>query len=235
MEPILKEDKQSIQIREQMIEAFPDLQYDFKKLYHCTFLTRCRNRSIRHSEMVHFIQQHQLYSKNFSKSLLRLMVNLDDSNELKALVHNLNEELGMDDNEHTIPHSEIFKGLMKDLHIPIICVEQPATSQLNKLMKDYCSMPDPIYGLAALCLGAEAIVPMVYTDIVEGLRAIHVDDTLLHYFHLHIACDDGHAQIMYDMLIKRMKHSSKHRTTIYQAAKKMIDARVAFFDGLLEA
>jgi hypothetical protein len=98
-----------------------------------------------------------------------------------------------------------------------------------------CRDGDPLVGLGALCLGAEAIVPHLYAQVVAGFRAAGVDDELLDFFHIHIAGDDGHAQTMKAIIDREIQDDPAKTRRLKEAARKAIFARKIFFDGLWAA
>ena len=70
------------------------------------------------------------------------------------------------------PHVKIYRDMLFALDLdPDMSPAFPETIALVSTMLRLCSAPNPIVGLGALCLGAEAIVPHVYAQILNGLVA----------------------------------------------------------------
>jgi pyrroloquinoline-quinone synthase len=96
-------------------------------------------------------------------------------------------------------------------------------------MLTLCRNANPLVGLGALCLGAEAIVPWLYGQIVHGFRAAGFQEAELSYFTIHIEDDDAHAETM-RLIIRRAIADSPSRLALVQAAAHAaLTARTRFF------
>jgi pyrroloquinoline-quinone synthase len=89
-------------------------------------------------------------------------------------------------------------------------------------------------GLGALCLGAEGIVPYLYSAVVEGFLAAGESVDKLKFFTLHIACDDDHAATMYRIIDKELAKDPDAISDLHDGAAKLIQARAAFLDSLTD-
>lgn len=101
-------------------------------------------------------------------------------------------------------------------------------------MFHYCRQSNPAYGLGALCLGAEAIVAPLYSDIMVGFMANGVPKEKLYFFQTHIECDDGHADTMRAILVRMQQVQPEQNERILEGANAMIEARLDFLTGVME-
>ncbi|WP_259782355.1 TenA family transcriptional regulator [Aestuariispira ectoiniformans] len=199
------------------------------------FLTACRNGTISMEQLKTFLEQQALYSEKFIQYLCALISNLDRQDEVHDLLENLAEEMGVDEHGDE-PHSKIFARLLNDFDIDRSKIEPlPQTTELIERMFRWCSDKDSACGLGALCLGAEAIVPDMYSDIVAGFRAHGIDDETIHFFILHMECDDGHAETMMKIIDRLVEANQSRTNAVLQAAGDMIEARMSFFSAIMEA
>jgi pyrroloquinoline-quinone synthase len=99
-------------------------------------------------------------------------------------------------------------------------------------MAALCRRRRPIYGLAALYLGAEAIVPGLYGDIMAGLLARGAPAGQLAYFRIHIDGDDSHAAVMHAILARRLEEDPSAIDAVYLASSRAIQARMNFFTNI---
>jgi pyrroloquinoline-quinone synthase len=131
-----------------------------------------------------------------------------------------------------MPHAQIYREMM--VKMGVVAESEPplpSTSRLIDAMLENCRNPDPAVGLSALCLGAEAIVPHIYQQIVDGFRARGEPVENLDFFRLHIEEDDKHAQTM-RRIIEKMTQDFSKRDRIKETAKQILEARARFFDAL---
>lgn len=198
------------------------------------FIRRCRAGTITQRELGVFLAQHAKYSAYFTRYLCALIANLGDSEDVLKLAENLAEELGFGDDGGE-PHARIFARMLGQFGIDVAATPTFApTQRLIETTFHYCRQPDPAYGLGALCLGAEAIVPALYSDIIAGFNANGIDDERLEFFRIHVECDDGHADTMRAILARLQEDDPARGVRILEGAHAMIDARLNFFSGILE-
>jgi pyrroloquinoline quinone (PQQ) biosynthesis protein C len=196
------------------------------------FLSRCLAGSVSPRELQRFVSQHYHYSRNFTRYLCALISNLSEERDRRALIDNLFEEMGKSATES---HVELYRRMMSVLLPPGEPPPPlPATQALIETMLECARSPRPMVGLGALCLGAEAIVPEVYAAIVNGFRAVGEPHEHLHFFTLHIECDDDHARTMRDIILRELEREPRARLDLEYGAACAIGARVAFFDALAE-
>ena len=160
------------------------------------FMSRCRSGVVSRRELEVFLVQQHHYSRHFTRYLCALLANLSNELDRLALTKNLFEEMGLGDMGDD-PHVKIYRDMLFALDLdPDMSPAFPETIALVSTMLRLCSAPNPIVGLGALCLGAEAIVPHVYAQILNELVARGFPMQQLRFFPLHIDGDDDHALTM---------------------------------------
>ena len=200
------------------------------------FLIECREGTVSREAMYTFLTQQAIYGRHFTRLLCALMSNLQDNTQVYALADNLFEELGLDD-EGVLPHSVLFQNMLRSFGIedPPNDSALPGTLNLIDTMYAQCRDSDVGRGLGALCLGAEALVPAMYGDILRGLKALGHTDTDCTFFRLHIECDDGHAETMQEILEGLVQNDASRAEGITTAGRLAVEARLAFFDSIRAA
>lgn len=202
-----------------------------EQLGNTPFLTRCQNREISREELDVFVQQHQIYSRCFTRFLAALLANIEDDEQRLALTQNLFDEMGLGD-AGDLPHSKLYRNMMGNMGLLPSTNPLASTQNLVDTMFECCKSPNYMVGLGALCLGAEGIVPHIYQRIVDGFLAVGESLENLQFFTLHIDCDDGHADTMNEIIACELQKSPTALLDLNYGAEKMIQARIEFFDGL---
>lgn len=200
------------------------------------FLARCDKGQVTFDELRNFLVQHGEYSSYFTRYLCAVISQLDDGEDATRLAENLAEELGYG-LDNRVPHSRIYARTLEEFGLesrsnPI----HPETQFLIDTMFSLCRQSGGIAGLGALYLGAESIVPEMYTCIMKGFRAHAVPRSALKFFTIHVSCDDEHAQTM-RAIIERMVADARAgemalMRRVLSAGETAICARLRFFDGL---
>lgn len=196
------------------------------------FVRRCAEGSVSLPALKVFLVQHGKYGAWFTRYLCALIANLGDNGDVTRLTQNLAEELGYD-HLRGEPHAAIYARMLADFgidraHAPTL----PATQRMIRTMLDYCKRDNPAYGLAALCLAAEAIVPPLYRDLMQGFLACGVPEHKLEFFRIHIECDDSHGQTMRDILVRMLNEDLSLCGAVHEAATQVINARLNFFSAI---
>lgn len=196
------------------------------------FLTRCRDGMATRQELHLFMRQQYYYSRHFTRYLNALLSNINDERDRAALTHNLFDEMGMNGG---VPHTEIYRRMMAVMipHDDGIGVF-PATQALINTMLECCRNARAMVGLGALCLGAEAIVPEVYSAIVNGFESIGEPPENLEFFTIHIEGDDEHAITMREIILRDLARDPGSILDLEYGAARAIAARVDFFDSISE-
>lgn len=208
-------------------------EYSQRLLSHA-FLVKCRDATVSAYEMRQLLIQHGKYGGYFTRFLCALMAQLPNGGDVLQLAENLSDELGFGD-PHRVPHSRIYARMLEAFGI--VLEEEainPETENLIATMLMLCQQPGGISGLGALCLGAEAVVPALYTRILQGFDSLRVTPDKLHFFSIHIDCDDEHADTMMAILQREIAASPANRVRAMAAADIAINARLRFFDALLD-
>lgn len=196
------------------------------------FLERCRNGTITLNELKEFLVQQGLYSAYFTRYLCALMSNLPSSDAVLKLAENLFEELGLDGGDST-PHHIIYRSMLERFGLSIKGVEPtPSTKKLIETMLHHCKNPNPSYGLGAICLGAEALVPSLYADIITGFTSCGIAAKDIDFFRVHVECDDGHAETLRDMMVDVADNDTNQVGIMLQTGRALADARFDFFSGI---
>lgn len=196
------------------------------------FLSRCRGGEIDREIMHRFVRQHQWYAGRFTRYLAALLANIEDDGDRFELTRNLFDEMGLGD-AGSQPHSLLYKEMMARMGIEPDSGPLPATQRLIDAMTECCANPNHLVGLGALCLGAEGVVPHIYSAIVDGFLAAGEPLENLRFFTLHIECDDDHADTMYRIIDKELAENPAAVADLHHGAERLIEARTAFFDSLI--
>jgi pyrroloquinoline-quinone synthase len=197
-----------------------------------SFLTRCRQGDVSRTELRTFVVQQFFYSRHFTRFLCALLSNMGNESDRMELTENLLEEIGFD--EHAgVPHSQIYREMMVRMGVdPEFEKVLPSTKFLVDAMYDCCRNSNPLVGLAAMCLGAEAIVPHVYSQIVRGFQSQGEPIENLEFFRIHIECDDGHAITMRNIIDREIGRDPFQMTLLKLTALRLLQARTRFFEGV---
>jgi quercetin dioxygenase-like cupin family protein/pyrroloquinoline quinone (PQQ) biosynthesis protein C len=181
------------------------------------------------------LAQHSHYSRHFTRYLVALLGQLEDSGDVQTLLQNLREEMGVDGSVD-VTHAELFQRTLRKVGVaPLEHPALPGTLALVEEMMGHCQSSDPLAGLAALCLGAEAIVPVIYRPILTSLEQLGFDAEATAFFTIHINEDADHALAMLTMM-RRIVQGHPHRFAVAaDVGKRMIARRIAMFDEIWEA
>ncbi|MGO0791118.1 TenA family transcriptional regulator [Herbaspirillum seropedicae] len=200
-----------------------------------SFLTRCREGSVSLQELKFFLVQQGQYSAYFTRYLCAMMANLPSNVEVFELAENLFEELGFAGGEET-PHYLLYRNMLADFGLSLESAPPTAaTRKLIETMFSCCRDTRASVGLAALCLGAEALVPMMYADIIAGFEAHGMSKDTIRFFHLHVACDDDHAETIENILTEMVEKDKEQLANIIAAGNTLVDARYDFFTAIEQA
>jgi pyrroloquinoline-quinone synthase len=212
---------------------FEDAKNHFiRQVRNHSFVTRCREGRVTLDELKVFLVQHGKYGTHFTRYLCALMSNLPGNKEILRLAANLFEELGFDTRDST-PHHEIYQNMMEGFGISIDSQPTfPETENLIVQMLTACRRSDPAYGLGAICLGAEAIVPALYSDLIAGFVACGIGRESLEFFQIHVSCDDAHAETLRDIMAALVKKDPGQEGVILDSGTALVKARMKFLNGV---
>ncbi|RMN23638.1 hypothetical protein ALQ62_01525 [Pseudomonas coronafaciens pv. zizaniae] len=196
------------------------------------FLVQCRAATMPIARLKDFLVQQGKYSRHFTRYICQLMSHLERDEDILAVFENLFEELGFGEVAEPT-HSALYRDMLRSFDLTLEAhATLPSTQHLIDTMMSFCKQPDGVYGLSALCLGAEAIVPHLYSDIFNGFIGQGVAVDKLRFFSLHIDCDDGHADTLLAILSRLVVEKPSRFEVVRHAAFMMIKARLEFLDNL---
>ncbi|MEQ1969548.1 iron-containing redox enzyme family protein [Xenorhabdus nematophila] len=176
--------------------------------------------------------QHSHYSRHFTRYLCALMGKLNDANDVMALLENMQEEMGVDGSSR-ITHAEMFQRTLRTIGaVPTSQEPLLQTQKMVDTMMSHCQSSDSLSGLAAMCLGAEAIVPLIYRPILKTLRYHGFGEDATEFFSLHIEEDEDHALTMLAIMLRRINDQSDLRNHAIAVGRELVTSRVAMFDAI---
>jgi pyrroloquinoline quinone (PQQ) biosynthesis protein C len=196
------------------------------------FLTRCREGIVSREELHTYVRQQCHYSRHFTRYLSALLASIVDEADRRDLVQNLFEEMGLGA-FGSVPHSQIYRDMMQAMGVRLED-EAPfaATEELIATMFECSSSKRAMVGLGALCLGAEAIVPHLYSTVVHGFASIGEPKDNLTFFQIHIEGDDEHAVTMRRIILRELDRHPESRVDLEYGAARAIAARIRFFEAM---
>jgi pyrroloquinoline quinone (PQQ) biosynthesis protein C len=198
-----------------------------------SFLKRCREGLITLNELKIFLVQQGLYATNFTKYLCATMSNLPSNAEIRPLAQNLFDEVGL---SGTKPHAVIYGEMLNNFSLGLKnATPLSGTTTLIDAMFRNCRNPNPSFGSGALYLGAEALVPFFYGDIVQGFSEFGIREEHLGFFTLHIVVDEGHANDLRDIMISILTKKPEEIDNMVSAGKELVEARCEFFTSIEDA
>lgn len=199
-----------------------------------TLLGKLKNNQVDKEGIKLVLAQHSHYSANFTQYLCALICQIENNDHLKELLENLKEEMGFEDESRTT-HAELYRKTLGAIGIDIH--DYPPfeeTLALKHAMIKYCNSDNMLEGLAALCLGAEAIVPLIYTPIYQALIQQGYDSTATEFFRLHIEEDEDHALVMLNIMEVLIGDDYQKKAQVIAIGHELIQLRAAMFDRILK-
>lgn len=197
-------------------------------------LSDMRERKLTLSDMRYFLVQHHHYSRNFVRFLCSLISNIQSFDDAKHLMENLLEELGVDD-DGKVTHAELFQRSLQAVGGSAASFAPlHETRHFSSAVLDYCRSGEVIDGLAALCLGAEAIVPLIYKPVLDALTDLGIEEEGLEFFRLHIEDDESHALTMLHILDKMIGGNKQQAQRVRDVGRNAILLRCKMFDAVYQ-
>jgi len=195
-------------------------------------LKACQSNVLTKEDFKYIFGQYRLYSKFFTRFITAVMTNSENDLHRAILSENLWEEGGKQNPENR--HSEIFNRFLRDvLGVSENTVFKPYTVQFCEEYLKACKENDDLYGAAFLSLGTEGIVSRLYKIFVQAFLKLGIPDQDLHFFHLHIECDDDHA-LSLENIVNSFKDRPDWFDTSLKALHHALSLRDQFFTALLE-
>jgi pyrroloquinoline-quinone synthase len=204
-----------------------------EKLNSSLFLRKCRLGAISHDELKVFLAQHFHYARDFTRYLCALLANLENEMDRRVLTENLFEEMGLGDAK-TVPHGQIYREMLNGLGIDPL--DEPVlreTIDLRDTMLGLCREKNPLLGLGALCLGAEAVVPDFYSQLLAAMIAKGFPEEQLDYFRIHIEGDDDHAMAMGEIILAELAENPSGKGKLLASALLVIAKRIDLLDAIV--
>src|SRR5687768_7197113 len=191
------------------------------------------NGGLDRGDLAYIFSQYQLYSRSFTRYLSAVMANLESDLFRAQLSQNLWEEGG--GCEPAKRHAELFRHFLRDgLGVtPEDVAFDAGTQHFVREYLAFCLGNDGLAGSAFLSLGTESIVPRMYLAFVEGLRQAGLREDQLEFFHLHIACDDDHAETLEQIMLS-YAGEPRWLDVCKRAMTRALDLRHAFFERLID-
>jgi len=204
------------------------------KLINHPLMNAMRRNTVSLSGMRYYLVQHHHYSRNFTRFLCALISKIDNLEDSQHLMENLLEELGID-GDGKVTHAELFQRSLRAVGgQPNTFPPLEETKNFTATVMQYCRNEGALNGLAALCLGAEAIVPMIYEPVLSALASLEVQEEGLEFFRLHIEEDEEHAITMLRILNKLTKNDEKLVEQVKRIGSNTILLRCKMFDAIYD-
>jgi pyrroloquinoline quinone (PQQ) biosynthesis protein C/mannose-6-phosphate isomerase-like protein (cupin superfamily) len=215
---------------EKALEELRDAQTNHS-FWNNSLFKACLAGTLTKSDFKFIFSQYYLYSKNFTRYLAALMATCDSDYHRARLAENLWEEGGMVAPEDR--HAEIFRKFLREgLDIDINQIEYlDSTRYFVREYLDFCLRSNTAAGAAFLSLGTEGIVARMYQIIVKGLQQAGIADEHLKFFHIHMECDDEHAETLEQMMTAYLSMPGWYDTCL-RSMDYALHIRERFFEKL---
>ncbi|HTP94624.1 MAG TPA: iron-containing redox enzyme family protein [Burkholderiales bacterium] len=206
-------------------------------LWNHELIKRCRSGRLTLTEVRTLGAQMYKFSREFSRYLAKALAVCPHEDARVVIAENLWEELGEGDPARC--HPALFRRFTRAIGIDDERLELiPAEPETQRLVDTYLGFADK-YGvlgaLGAICYASEGIVATLYSQIERGLvRSISFKKDDLIFFDLHIHVDNGHANQL-ESVIAPLMTTPESFEVVTRAIREGLDARYAFFDGVLRA
>ncbi len=206
-------------------------------LWHHPFVERCRSGQLTLAQVRVLGAQMYKFCHQFPSFLALALASCPQDDARIVIGENLWEELGEGDPLRA--HAALFRQFTRALGLDDAQLSAvPTLPETAALIDTYMNLSDR-YGvlgiLGALCYASEGIVAALYSHIQGALQqAAPFDRDALMFFEVHIHVDDGHADKLESILLP-MLNAPQDELLVEQAIRTAMDARCAFFDGVLRA
>lgn len=208
------------------------VEQDLTRLVQHPLLVALERNEVSLATLKTLLIQHSHYSRHFTRYLCALMGQLEHPEDVLALMENMREEMGVD-GEDRITHAELYQRTLRILGVSIADeAALPETAAMAHTMLSHCKNSDALVGLAAMCLGAEAIVPLIYRPILQSLKDKGYGEETTEFFSLHIEEDEDHALTMLAIMQRLIHGNEKRHALATQVGRELIECRIAMFDAI---
>lgn len=169
-------------------------------IWTCRLIRACRAGLLTREDFKHIFCQYYRYSKNFTRYLTALMTNCENDYYRSRLSENLWEEGGGAEPDKR--HAELFRRFLREAleSDPDAIEYQSFANDFFHQYLDFCRNSSALAGSAFLSLGTEAAISRLYGYFCEGLLKAGVAEEQLHFFRLHMECDDEHAITLAELM-----------------------------------
>ncbi len=133
--------------------------------------------------------------------------------------------------------TEIKSGLPVNEALKAADINDTAAAFVLHTFKVINQMPDYVQA-AVFTFGREDLIPSMFISMVKEISVQFPGkvDTLLYYLERHIEVDgDHHSQLAYQMTAELCGDSDQHWQQATAAVKQALQARIDFWNGILEA
>lgn len=207
-------------------------EQDLNRLVQHPLLRALERNEVSLAALKTLLVQHSHYSRHFTRYLCALMGQLEHAEDVLALMENMREEMGVDGQDR-VTHAELFQRTLRVLGVSTADeAPLPETTAMAQTMLAHCQNSDALVGLAAMCLGAEAIVPLIYRPILQALVQKGYGEETTEFFSLHIEEDEDHALTMLAIMQRLIHGNDKRRALATQIGRELIECRIAMFDAI---
>jgi len=144
------------------------------------------------------------------------------------------EEIGADTSKiRTFVDTVRNKGIEEALRLPDI---PEASRAFTTTTFSFIDEKEPQKAAAALALGREHIIPVMFKGILKNMRINKKQAPMFHYYlERHIHLDEGfHGPLSLRLLNKLCEEDTQRVEEAADAAKLAVTARIAFWDGVLK-
>jgi hypothetical protein len=151
------------------------------------------------------------------------------------LYHQAMREIGAD----TAPSTEFLQGVQArgiKQALDLSCVPAPSRTFTTTTFR-FIQADQPHQVAAALALGREHIIPGMFRSILGRIGVSEPDAPIFHFYlnrHIHLD-EDFHAPLSLRLLNSLCAGDDARIGEAVAAAKTAVDARIRFWDGVLEA
>jgi pyrroloquinoline quinone (PQQ) biosynthesis protein C/mannose-6-phosphate isomerase-like protein (cupin superfamily) len=186
-------------------------------------------------DLQYVFSQYHHYSKNFTRFIAAVMANCDSDLFRAQLSENLWDEGG--GCEPARRHAQIFRDFLRrslDIDQPDAIDYAPYARHFVREYLVMCLRAEPMAGAAFLSLGTEGIVARMYETMLAGLRKAGIPDDELEFFHIHISCDDDHAETLENMMTSYANDPGWFDACT-TAMTRALDLRAEFFSNIFDA
>lgn len=202
-------------------------------IWDCRFLRTCRAGLFSKEDFALIFGQYYRYSKNFTRYLTAVMTNCESDYYRSRLGENLWEEGGGAEPDKR--HAELFRRVLRNgLGVNPDAIEyQSFANDFFHQYLDYCRNSSALEGSAFLSFGTEGAIARLYGYFCEGMLKAGIPEEQLHFFRLHMECDDEHA-----ITLAEMTRSYANEPGWFEQCKAAIDhalnLRQRFLDETLD-